>query len=175
MSVAAGAWVLDDFTSTALARGTSTAWRCVTDRVMGGISQAQIRHEPVAGRPALVLRGSVSLDNNGGFVQMALDLAPGGAPVDARGYSGVALCLHGDGRDYNLHLRSADCHLPWQSYRASLPAAIGWSAIRLPFSAFSGHRIDAPLDLGRLRRIGLVAIGSPGPVEVALGRLSLYP
>lgn len=53
-----------------------TRWELIADRVMGGVSSGEMTREPVAGRPELRMRGAVSLENNGGFVQVALDLAP---------------------------------------------------------------------------------------------------
>ena len=53
---------------------------------MGGISQGTMRREAVDGRPALRIEGDVSLENNGGFLQIALDLARGGRTVDAGGW-----------------------------------------------------------------------------------------
>lgn len=167
-------WLIDDFARPQGACGTGTAWRCFTDRVMGGVSEAAAQHGEVAGRPALRLRGQVSLENNGGFVQLALDLAAGGAAVDAGAYAGLALDLYGDGRSYNLHLRTDACLRPWQSYRATVATAPAWRSLCLPFSAFAPHRLEAPLDTRRLRRVGLVAIGEAGPVDVAIGRLALY-
>ena len=63
---------------------------------MGGVSKANLAREVFDGRTANVLRGEVSLSNNGGFVQMATDLAPGAGDfardtVDASRFDGVEL------------------------------------------------------------------------------------
>jgi Complex I intermediate-associated protein 30 (CIA30) len=42
---------------------------------MGGISTGNISREMIHGRNANVLRGTVRLDNHGGFIQMATNLA----------------------------------------------------------------------------------------------------
>jgi len=65
--------IIDDATGATSRLGT--AWRLVGDTVMGGVSRGTLTQENVAGRPAWRMRGSVSLENNGGFLQMALDLA----------------------------------------------------------------------------------------------------
>ena len=149
-------------------------WTCVADTVMGGVSGGQLRTEIVAGRRARRLTGTVSLANNGGFLQMAIDLAADGSSVDASAFSGLALAVCGDGQEYGLHLRTDDVRRPWQSYRARFRAPGAWTAITLPFDRFTPHRLEAALDLSRLRRIGLVAIGRPGPVDLALGDLRFY-
>jgi hypothetical protein len=46
-----------------------------SDQVMGGISTGNISRETIHGRNANVLRGTVRLDNHGGFIQMATNLA----------------------------------------------------------------------------------------------------
>jgi hypothetical protein len=151
--------IIDDFTSDHPRAATGTDWEFLSDRVMGGVSGGGLSRETVVGRPALRMTGEVRLDNNGGFVQAALDLAPGGAAVDARCMAGIALEVLGRNEIYNLHLRTADVTRPWQSYRASFTAPQHWSRVVLPFQDFTPHRLDAPLDLSTLRRIGLVAIG----------------
>ncbi len=164
--------LLDDRTSGTYAASTGTDWELVTDRVMGGVSSGRLKVEEVGGRPALRMTGQVSLENNGGFVQMALDLAPGGGPVDASRFAGITLVVHGNGAAYGVHLRTADVVRPWQSYRAGVVAEPRWTTVTLPFEAFTPHRIDAPLDTTRLRRIGIVAIGRAFAAEIALARLA---
>jgi hypothetical protein len=149
-------------------------WELIADRVMGGVSSGAIAREHVGGRPALRMRGNVSLENSGGFVQVALDLAPNGGVVDAREWAGVEIDVFGNGERYNLHLRTADVVRPWQSYRAEFVATPEWPTIRLPFVAFEPHRIDAPLDLAQLRRLGIVAIGRAFTADVVIGRLQFF-
>jgi len=146
-----------------------TRWEAITDRVMGGISEARLtEEEEVAGRTALRLRGTVRLENNGGFVQMALDLAQGGGPVDARGWDAVALTVRGNGATYGLHLRTTDCLRPWQSYRQRFVAGPDWSEVVLTFAGFIPHRLETPLNPARLRRLGLVAIGAAFEADLAV-------
>lgn len=49
-------------------------WELVTDRVMGGVSNGRIEQTVINGRTAIRMTGRVSLDNNGGFIQIAADL-----------------------------------------------------------------------------------------------------
>ena len=55
----------------------AAAWQAVNDGVMGGVSDGRFR---ISGRQTLEFYGTLSLENNGGFVQIALDLP---APVPA--------------------------------------------------------------------------------------------
>lgn len=149
-------------------------WAVVTDAVMGGVSQATLATERLDGVPALRLRGRVRLENNGGFVQIALDLASAGAVLDASAWTGLELCVRGNGESYGVHLRTTDLTAPWQSYRHGFTAGPGWTTLRLPFAAFRPHRTTTPLALTRLRRLGLVAIGRAFDADLALRHLALY-
>ncbi|MDX1594986.1 MAG: CIA30 family protein [Gammaproteobacteria bacterium] len=151
-----------------------TRWEAITDRVMGGLSEAVLAREAHDGRASLRLTGRVRLDNDGGFVQMALDLDPEGGELDASARSGVALVVQGNGERYGVHLRTADVTRPWQSYRAGFVAGPDWTEVRLPFRDFTPHRLDAPLDPTRLRRLGLVAIGRPFRADLRLARIGFY-
>lgn len=165
--------IIDDRRSGNLDANTGTRWRLLTDTVMGGVSSGRLDPAVVAGRPCLRLTGEVSLENSGGFVQASLDLDPAGT-LDARGYRGIELDVYGNGQDYNLHLRTADTRIVWQSYRAGFHAAPEWRTLRLPFTDFKPYRISQPLDLLTLRRLGVVAIGREMHADVCIGRIGLY-
>jgi hypothetical protein len=164
---------IDDRSSGNPRSSLNTAWRLVSDTVMGGVSYGQLTTETVHGRACLRLTGTVSLENNGGFVQASLDLGMDSF-LDASGYQGVELDVYGNGESYNLHLRTADTTIVWQSYRAHFEALPRWRTVQLPFVDFQAHRITVPLDLRRLKRIGLVAIGRAFNADLCVGRVGLY-
>jgi hypothetical protein len=120
------------------------------------------------------MRGDVSLENNGGFVQMALDLAPDRGVVDASAWTGIELDVIGNDGDYGVHLRTDAVEQPWQSYRRSFRAGAAWRTVQLAFADFVPHRIEVPLDVRRLRRIGLVAIGRAFTADLAVGGVRFY-
>ncbi|MFG6511364.1 MULTISPECIES: CIA30 family protein [unclassified Sulfitobacter] len=93
-------------------------WEFVSDTVMGGVSSGAVAEEIVGGRSATVLRGTVSLENNGGFIQMAFDLHEDGADVDVSAWDGIEMDVYGDGGTYDVRLRTARLTKPWQSFRA---------------------------------------------------------
>ena len=165
--------ILDDRSRPGPDTPLGTAWRLVSDRVMGGVSSGRLGPDSVDGRPCLHLTGEVSLENDGGFLQASLDLAESGY-LDASAYAGIELEVLGNGEDYNLHLRTGDTTLVWQSYRATFATMPTWQTLRLPFAGFSPYRIDRPLDRTRLRRLGIVAIGRPMQADVCIARLNLY-
>jgi hypothetical protein len=148
-------------------------WQLITDGVMGGVSQGHAAAASVAGRDAIRMRGRVSTENNGGFIQIALDLAAG-EPFDASRFAGIALDILGNGERYGLHLRTSDVTRPQQSWRQEFIAAPHWQTVHLAFAPFVPHRIELPLVPSRLRRIGLVAIGREFDADLSVARLSLY-
>ena len=97
--------VIDDLSRNFPVASIGTSWRLFTDRVMGGVSQGTLVRDTVAGRPAIRMRGEVSLENNGSFVQMSLDLTKDLGVGDASAWRGVELDVIGDDQAYNVQLR----------------------------------------------------------------------
>jgi hypothetical protein len=148
-------------------------WEYVADTVMGGASTGTLREVSLDGRDAVQLVGEVSLENNGGFIQMAFDLNEGAA-FDASGWSGIALEVQGHGTGYELRLRTDDLTRPWQSFRTQIAPHAQWQTLRLPWSAFEAHRTEAAFDVAKLRRIGVLAIGSEMKADIAVASIGFY-
>nr|WP_092642053.1 CIA30 family protein [Jannaschia faecimaris] len=144
-------------------------WEYVADTVMGGVSTGQITREVVGGRAAVRLTGDVSLDNNGGFVQMAFD-----TDVDASVFVGVEFDAYGNGETYELRARTDALTRPWQSFRATFVAPAEWTTIRIPFADLEAHRTDARFVPGELRRLGLLAIGREFRADLAVSGIRLF-
>ena len=166
--------IIDDFRQPAPQAAVGSHWELIGDAVMGGRSTGSMTRESLDGRPVLRLRGSVSLENNGGFVQIALNLAPDGSTIDASPFCGIEIDVAGNGERYGMHLRTADVARPWQSYRQGFVAADQLRAVRLPFAKFEAHRIDMPMDVTCLRRIGLVAIGRAFEADLSVAGVRFY-
>ena len=166
--------IIDDFSRDDGVTRLGTTWRGVSDRVMGGVSREKIALEVIGGRRCLRLTGRVRLENDGGFIQMAVDLAASGATMDASAYTGLHLVVRGNTEIYSAHLRTPDNVRPWQSYRAHFLARPRWDEVRLPFADFLPYRLETPLDVSRLRRLGLVAIGRAFDADLAVAEVALY-
>lgn len=147
----------------------SPQWEYVSDQVMGGVSCGALRIEDGGDRPVAHLTGRVSLENNGGFIQMAFDLAE-----DAAGFEGIALEIRGNGQAYDVRLRTTDLTRPWQSFRTQVTATRDWQTHRLAFDVFSKHRTDAAFEARGLRRIGILGIGREFDVDIEVARVNLY-
>ena len=165
------AWLIDDRSAGGAVSTLGPSWRFFTDGVMGGVSSGSMRAETVQGRSALCLRGQVRLDNNGGFVQMALELPDAPPSGDWRG---VEIDVLGNDRRYGVHLRTEGMWLPWQAWRASFQATPSWQRLQLPFMAFEPYRTSGTLVAQELRRVGIVAIGEAFDAELCVARLALY-
>jgi len=165
--------IIDDRSSGELESASGNSWRLITDVVMGGRSSGELTLATIDNKACLRLQGDVSLANRGGFIQAALDIGDTAA-ADASSYSGLFLEVYGNDQDYNVHLRTDDVWLPWQSYRASFRAPGRWQTLRLPFDQFTGYRIEKKLDLKHLERIGLVAIGHAFSADLCVAKIGLY-
>ncbi|HEX5818212.1 MAG TPA: CIA30 family protein, partial [Gemmatimonadales bacterium] len=132
-------------------------WRCFTDRVMGGRSDATATVTEVQGRRALLLSGHVSLENRGGFVQAALQLGEGRARFDATRFRAIRLTVCGEAPATLIHLRSADTIFPWSHYAAPFELPRTWGEVEVPFEAFEPSGMVRGLDRSGLTRIGVVA------------------
>lgn len=168
-----GNLLIDDRASGTRQVSDTRAWRCMTDTVMGGVSTGKLEPEIYRHKPCLHMTGAVSLENNGGFVQASLDLADEGY-IDASHWRGIEIEVCGNAESYNLHLRTADTRIVWQSYRAGFMAVENWQTLQIPFAAFQPHRIDVPLDCRHLRRLGMVVIGRAMQADLYFARIAFY-
>lgn len=141
---------------------------------MGGASRGTMTEVVVKGRKAICMCGYVNTDNNGGFIQLALDLAPETGSFDARRFAGLELDALGNCERYGVHLRTRELTRPQQSYRQSFLSTQDWKTFQFPFVEFRPHRTDVSMDTTQLRRASLVAIGRQFTVRLAIARLAFY-
>ncbi len=124
--------IIDDLSREPPIAVIGSKWQLFTDQVMGGVSKGTMVRDAIAGRAAIRMRGDVSLKNNSGFIQIALDLSPDGGVVDASAWSGIELDVFGNGEEYGVHLRTDAMTRPWQSYRQIFTAYAEWRMVQLP-------------------------------------------
>ena len=167
---------IDDFAGAGGLSALGTEWRSITDQVMGGVSTGSHAVEEVQGERAIRLRGRVSLENNGGFVQVALPLHKQDKVFDVSQFTGLRIRVRGNGETYNLHLRTSRCWLPWQYFFAEFKTTKAWQEVELPFEDFKPESFTtrAKLDPAKLKRVAIVAIGKAFDVDVAVSRIELY-
>ena len=122
--------------------GEMDGWYTVLDGVMGGRSTGRI----AAGEGSLVFDGATSLENNGGFSSMRVDLPAG----RFAGFDAVKLRVKGDGREYRLGAK-ASRGAGAGGYWAPFPTEMDeWIEVVMPISKlerhFMGQRLPGRID-----------------------------
>lgn len=164
------ALVLEDFGASP--RPDLGTWRMFTDRVMGGVSDGEQAVAEVEGRQALRLTGSVSLENNGGFVQSAFTPQK---TLDGKPYTGIRLMVRSNGEDgYYVFLRTRATFMPWSFYSAPIPATTAWTEVDIPWTAFKKNSVWSNLNPGQIRQIGIVAYAREMDADIAVASMKLY-
>lgn len=165
--------VIDDRSNDDATSNLGTRWRLVTDTVMGGLSKGQLTLDSYKGKKCLRMRGDVTTENNGGFVQIALPLSEQGV-FDASAYNGVEIEVAGNDELYNIHFRTDSLWFPWQSYRYSFTARSDWQTYRIPFSELEQYKTSEDFSRDEIERIGLVAIGRDFQADLCLAEIRFY-
>jgi len=175
--------IIDDMSEPFPFTSSGNQWDGITDRVIGGVSNGSLTRETMGGKPANVLRGNVSMKNDGGFIQIVTPLSLDPTVdefVDASEYDGVELevyCEGGDEEKFNVHLRTPACERKFSSYRATFGIKTGkWETVRLPWDEFAGYGSgpDVTPFVPSLRRLAVVAIGETKDVVLAVGQVGFY-
>lgn len=165
--------IIDDRSSADLSSNLGVKWRLVTDGVMGGLSQGNLTLDNYKGRNCLRMRGDVTTENNGGFVQIALPLADK-EPFDASTYTGVELDVSGNKESYNIHFRTDNLWFPWQSYRYSFTTSPDWQTHRIAFASLTPYKTSQKFSRNEIIRVGLVAIGREFKADLCLASIKFY-
>ncbi len=153
-----------DFSSAA----DKTSWQIVNDGVMGGISQSEISFKESG---VLIFRGTVSLENNGGFASSRRS----SNSYNFGGYSGMLLQVRGDGKEYQLRVRTDD-RFDGISYRYRFKTQAGTTQIIKALFAdfeptFRGRIIKEalPLSVEKIQQIGfLIADKQAGQFSIEI-------
>lgn len=141
-------------------------WMIVNDGVMGGLSRSRMF---VTDDDTAVFEGEVSLANNGGFASVRS--RPG--PLPTAGTSRLAVRVRGDGREYQLRIRTEDA-FDGVAYRWSFKTRAGeWMTIEASYRefvpTFRGRilRDVPPIDPAAIRQIGfMIADKEEGPFRL---------
>ena len=149
-------------------------WKFVSDHVMGGLSTGQIDETFIKGQEAIRLYGTVSLDNNGGFIQMAADFMRTFHSLNRYHWNGIAINVIGNEEEYDIRLRTTNLSSPWQSFRTNFIAKPQWRRIYIPFNTLKAHRTTHSFDFKKIHRIGILAVGREFAADIAVSSLSLY-
>lgn len=166
-------FLLDDFSRSDGLSALGTRWQGFTDRVMGGLSDMEVRRDESEIGPVLRMQGAVRLENRGGFIQARLPLAADEGYLDASAWAGIRLQVRGRPGPWYLHLRSRHCRLPWQHYRARFEVQRDWQTPFVAFDEFTGKATWRGLDTTALKSVGVVAYGEACDAEIEVARIEL--
>lgn len=143
----------------------NSQWRPVNDVVMGGRSSSQfsIQASPADDETAYVgvFTGFVTNENNGGFASVARPISPEDAQQWLN-YTGIALRCRGDGKVYQLRLRTTHQGVSTRYKFEFGPVSPEWQVITAPFSqfiaTFRGKELPnaPPIDNQSIDEVGLL-------------------
>jgi hypothetical protein len=164
---AMAAMLIDSFDA-----GAQQRWRFFADTVMGGKSEGKVTFEREGDVSFARLTGTVSTENNGGFIQFRTELRSP-PPADAKG---IALVVRGNGSGYFVHVRTKGMLLPWQYYQAPFSTTGAWREVRIPFTAFkrSDESLRVTPATDSIRSVGIVAYGRDYEAKVDVREIGFY-
>lgn len=167
-------FLIDDFSGDTSQVGT--AWEGFTDQVMGGISEQRIVRIREGNENYIRMTGDVSLENNGGFIQIRLKLAAPFRVFDASDYKGIRLRVRGAGDGYYIFLRTSATVLPWKFFKSKIPMSIDWQTVFLPWESFGGGDYGSigKFNEKKIKSLALVAYGEAFKAEVDMTEIGFY-
>ena len=147
-------------------------WYAVDDGVMGGVSQSTFSVTDNEGH----FHGEVSLENGGGFASVRRE--PNGFEPTLADAQGIALTVRGDGRTYQLRLKSTSLGNA-SAYRVKFtPSQDAWETLHFSWDAFEAVRrgtvlSDAPaVTPSEIHQLGfLIADRTAGPFRLQVRRI----
>ena len=159
--------LFDDFTDKPAER-----WEFITDQVMGGVSTGNVSFMTEEGTNYARMTGTVSLQNNGGFIQFRRRVTS----HFEKSKQGLELKLRGNDQQYFVHIRTTGTFLPWQYYHAPLSSNSDWTIVRMPFSMFerSSGFLSKKITAKNIRSVGIVAFGKEHEVQLDVKQISIF-
>lgn len=149
-------------------------WRIINDGVMGGLSWSEFIATTDS---TAVFRGVLSLENYGGFASVRKGISK----YDLSGFDGIELRILGDGRRYQVRVRT-DFRYDGVAYKYEFDTDKDtWLIVRAPFAdfvaTFRGRIVKdyPPLESAKIRQIGfLIADEEEGPFRLEIDRIGAY-
>ena len=150
----------------------ASKWQFVSDRVMGGISYGEFKLLSEKERTFLKMTGKVSLENNGGFIQVRKKLK---RKINST-FSGIKLNARGNNSVYFIHIRTKFTLLPWQYYQLGFSVSKNWKEFNLKFDDFkrSGSFLPKYINPSFITSIAIVAYGKEYLVDVDIAEIILF-
>jgi hypothetical protein len=141
-------------------------WEYISDNVMGGISTGQVEYQNFDGELVAKLSGNVTTENNGGFIQIRMNLSK----INLDKAKSIKLIARGNKQKYFIHLRTTGTFLPWQYYQSEFIVDENFKEFIFPIESFkkSGSLMAKRVNPKKITSIGLVAYGRNHQAELLI-------
>ena len=150
-------------------------WQYSSDRVMGGISNGQVKLEQDGDIIFARLTGEVSTKNNGGFIQLRTNMSLADTKKNGNKLKGVRLNVRGNGETYYIFIRTKETRSYSDYYSATFKATNNWQMIDLPFNTFERKRSkNSVLQAEVINSLGIVAYGRDFTADVSVSTIEFY-
>ena len=147
-------------------------WEFISDNVMGGVSSGKISIKSVKRDKVIVLKGKVSTENNGGFIQARRNLRS----ISLKEAKYINVVAKGNNEKYYIHLRTSKMFFPWQYYQTGFKAEPNFKEFIFPISKFKTSGLflaDIP-KAKTITSIAIVAIGRDHNAELNVSSISIH-
>ena len=167
MTSKANEFLIDNFINS-----NEKSWEFISDQVMGGVSFGDYNLISEENVNFIRLTGFVSLENNGGFIQVRKKITN---VIDKR-FTGISFKSRGNNTNYFIHIRTIFTLLPWQYYQGKFFANSNWKDIKLDLSEFSasGALLPKYIKPKHIKSIAIVAFGRKHRVYLDVSNIVFY-
>ena len=150
---------------------SSKKWEFVSDKVMGGISEGKFEILKDKKNNFLRLSGSVSTENNGGFIQIKSNF-----DIDEDNFNGIRIKARGLPSEYFIHIRTSFLLLPWQYYSGKFVVSDVWEDHEILFKDFEKSNFYQPslFSSSDIKSIGFVAFGKNFEAQLDIVQAELF-
>ena len=147
-------------------------WEFISDQVMGGVSFGSYEIFNEGNLSFLKLTGFVSLENNGGFIQVRKKIKS----LKNIDFKGIKINSRGNDEEYFIHIRTKFTLLPWQYYQGKFSVNSKWQEIKINLSEFkrSGVLLPQYIEPQHILSVALVAFGKKHRVNLEVSEIAFY-
>ena len=147
-------------------------WEFISDQVMGGVSFGSYEIFNEGNLSFLKLTGFVSLENNGGFIQVRKKIKS----LKNIDFKGIKINSRGNDKEYFIHIRTKFTLLPWQYYQGKFFVNSKWQEIKINLSDFkrSGVLLPQYIKPQHILSVALVAFGKKHRVNLEVSEIAFY-
>ena len=153
---------------------TAKYWQYISDRTMGGVSDGQAFLDQDGDLLFARLVGSVSTDNNGGFIQLRSSLSFLNLNEDTKKLKGVRLHVRGNDEKYHIFIRTSIDRSYRDYFSTTFIADDKWKTVDLPFDQFTHRYSNNILEGNDLRTFAIVAYGRDFISDISVAKITFY-